>query len=59
LDDIDPELPFFCYYTPSGTHAPHHPTPEWMYLFRNLLCHIWLESGTANARAAILADEPG
>ncbi len=43
MNDIDPGLPFFSYYTPSGTHAPHHPTPEWMFLFRNLLCHIWLE----------------
>ena len=21
--------PFFLYYVPGGTHAPHHPTPEW------------------------------
>ena len=33
--------PFFCYYVPGGTHAPHHPTPEWikkiseMHLFDN------------------------
>ncbi|MBN8907259.1 MAG: sulfatase-like hydrolase/transferase, partial [Rhodospirillales bacterium] len=30
LNDIDPELPFFCYYVPGATHAPHHPTPEWV-----------------------------
>jgi arylsulfatase len=30
LNDIDPELPFFLYYVPGGTHAPHHPTPEWV-----------------------------
>ena len=29
LDDIDPSLPFFVYYVPGGTHAPHQPTPEW------------------------------
>ena len=23
-------MPFFCYYVPGGTHAPHHPTPEWI-----------------------------
>ena len=30
LNDIDPDKPFFCYYVPGGTHAPHHPTPEWI-----------------------------
>ncbi|MDR3407779.1 MAG: arylsulfatase [Methylovirgula sp.] len=29
LNDIDPSMPFFLYYVPGGTHAPHHPTPEW------------------------------
>jgi arylsulfatase A-like enzyme len=29
LNDINPEVPFFLYYVPGGTHAPHHPTPEW------------------------------
>jgi arylsulfatase len=41
LNDIAPEKPFFCYYVPGGTHAPHHPTKEWvdkiheMHLFDN------------------------
>src|SRR5215831_13826813 len=26
LDALDPEQPFFLYYVPGGTHAPHHPT---------------------------------
>ncbi len=30
LDQIDPSKPFFCYYVPGGTHAPHHPTKEWV-----------------------------
>ena len=30
INDIDPALPFFIYYAPGGTHAPHHPTPEWI-----------------------------
>ena len=30
LDDIDPSMPFFLHYVPGGTHAPHHPTPEWI-----------------------------
>jgi arylsulfatase A-like enzyme len=30
LDALDPDKPFFCYYVPGATHAPHHPTPEWV-----------------------------
>ena len=29
LTAVDPEKPFFIHYVPGGTHAPHHPTPEW------------------------------
>jgi arylsulfatase A-like enzyme len=30
LNAIDPSMPFLLYYAPGGTHAPHHPTPEWI-----------------------------
>ena len=30
LNAIDPSMPFFLYYVPGATHAPHHPTPEWI-----------------------------
>jgi arylsulfatase A-like enzyme len=30
LNQIDPSRPFFCYYVPGATHAPHHPTQEWV-----------------------------
>jgi arylsulfatase len=30
LNDINPALRFLLYYCPGGTHAPHHPTPEWI-----------------------------
>jgi arylsulfatase A-like enzyme len=30
LNDINPSMPFFLHYVPGGTHAPHHPTPEWI-----------------------------
>ncbi len=30
LNEVDPEKPFFVYYVPGGTHAPHHATPEWI-----------------------------
>src|SRR3974390_3807785 len=25
-----PNKPFLLYYVPGGTHAPHHPTSEWI-----------------------------
>ncbi len=30
VNALAPEQPFFVYYVPGGTHAPHHPTPEWI-----------------------------
>ena len=30
LNDIDPSMPFLLYFAPGATHAPHHPTPEWV-----------------------------
>jgi arylsulfatase len=30
INALDPSQPFFVYYVPGGTHAPHHPTPEWI-----------------------------
>ncbi len=30
LKEIAPDKPFFVYYAPGGTHAPHHPTPVWI-----------------------------
>jgi len=30
LNDINPGMPFLLYYVPGATHAPHHPTPEWI-----------------------------
>jgi arylsulfatase len=30
LNDIDPSIPFLLYYAPGGSHAPHHPTREWV-----------------------------
>jgi arylsulfatase A-like enzyme len=29
LNDLDPSMQFFLHFVPGGTHAPHHPTPEW------------------------------
>ena len=30
LNTPGPTQPWFVYYAPGGTHAPHHPTPEWI-----------------------------
>src|SRR5262245_24796647 len=30
VNQIDPTKSFFCYYVPGGSHAPHHPTREWV-----------------------------
>jgi arylsulfatase len=30
INQIDPNKKFFCYYVPGATHAPHHPTKEWV-----------------------------
>jgi arylsulfatase len=30
INQTDPSNPFFCYYVPGATHAPHHPTKEWV-----------------------------
>jgi arylsulfatase A-like enzyme len=27
---VQPDRPFMIYYAPGGTHAPHHPTKEWV-----------------------------
>ncbi len=36
LNSLDPAAPFFVYYAPGATHAPHHPTPEWIAKIRGL-----------------------
>lgn len=30
MHQIDPSKPLFIKYAPGATHAPHHPTPEWV-----------------------------
>ena len=34
INQIDPSKPFFLYYVPGATHAPHHPTKEWVEKIR-------------------------
>ncbi len=30
MNEVQPDRPFMIYYAPGGTHAPHHPTKEWV-----------------------------
>ncbi len=30
VNSVDPNQPFFVYLAPGATHAPHHPTKEWV-----------------------------
>ena len=41
LKGIAPSKPFFVYYVPGGTHAPHHPTPEWIAKFKGQFKQGW------------------
>ena len=54
LNDLDPSMPFFCYYVPGGTHAPHHPTPEWIEKAHNL--HLF-DNGWNALRDTIFANQ--
>ncbi len=36
-----PSKPFFIYYVPGGTHAPHQPTPEWIAKFKGKFDMGW------------------
>ncbi len=53
-NDIDPSLPFFMYYVPGATHAPHHPTPEWIEKAHNL--HLF-DNGWNALRETIFANQ--
>jgi arylsulfatase A-like enzyme len=43
LNAADPDKPFFLYYVPGGTHAPHQPTPEWIEKFNGKFDMGWNE----------------
>jgi arylsulfatase A-like enzyme len=54
LNDIDPAMPFFVYYVPGGTHAPHHPTPEWIKKISDM--HLF-DKGWNTLREQIFANQ--
>jgi len=54
LKEIAPDKPFFVYYVPGGTHAPHHPTPEWIKKISDQ--HLF-DSGWNKLRDTIFANQ--
>ncbi len=54
LNQIDPSKPFFVKYAPGGTHAPHHPTPEWVQKIRDM--HLF-DEGWNKVRERIFANQ--
>jgi arylsulfatase len=53
-NQIEPDKPFFCYYVPAGTHAPHHPTPEWIEKIHDM--HLF-DEGWNKLRDTIFANQ--
>jgi arylsulfatase len=41
LNAAAPDKPFFVYYVPGATHAPHHPTQEWIDKFKGKFDMGW------------------
>ena len=51
---INSEQPFFVYYVPGATHAPHHPTPEWITKISDM--HLF-DEGWNKLRDTIFANQ--
>jgi len=54
VNTLTPDQPFFVYYVPGGTHAPHHPTPEWIRKASDL--HLF-DQGWNKLRDTIFANQ--
>jgi arylsulfatase A-like enzyme len=54
LSAAAPDKPFFVYYVPGGTHAPHQPTPEWIDKIHNM--HLF-DTGWNAMREQIFANQ--
>ncbi|HBK05059.1 MAG TPA: arylsulfatase, partial [Acetobacteraceae bacterium] len=54
LKEIAPEKPFFVYYVPGGTHAPHNPTPAWTRKISDM--HLF-DGGWNKLRETIFANQ--
>ena len=54
LKEIAPGKPWFVYYVPGATHAPHHPTPEWIKKISDM--HLF-DDGWEKVRETIFANQ--
>ncbi len=54
VDALNPDQPFFLYYAPGATHAPHHPTPEWIEKISEM--HLF-DEGWHTLRETIFANQ--
>lgn len=54
VKSIDPEQPFFVYLAPGATHAPHHPTKEWIEKISDM--HLF-DEGWNKLRETIYANQ--
>ena len=54
INALNPEQPFFVYYVPGATHAPHHPTPEWIQKISDM--HLF-DKGWDAVRDEIFANQ--
>jgi arylsulfatase len=54
LKEIAPGKPWLVYYVPGATHAPHHPTPEWVKKISDL--HLF-DEGWNKLREKIFANQ--
>ena len=52
--EIAPGKPWFVYYVPGATHAPHHPTPEWTKKISDM--HLF-DDGWNKLRETIFANQ--
>jgi arylsulfatase A-like enzyme len=54
LSNAAPDKPFFIYYVPGGSHAPHQPTPEWIKKISDM--HLF-DQGWEKLRETIFANQ--
>ena len=54
LNAAAPDQPFFVYYAPGGSHAPHQPTPEWIKKISDM--HLF-DKGWNELREQIFANQ--
>ena len=54
MNTLSPDTPFFIKFTPGATHAPHHPTPEWVKKISDM--HLF-DQGWNKLREQIFANQ--